>query len=418
MSRYRITESVGSRVQDVHSYEDLEIHHPSRNALGLRTGRPEDFEPRRTHRRVDGEFEEVRLLPDGRALVKKDFILSHDGRGPVGIPSPVDGYVHYLGDRNATMRIYDRPFGEPGARLLAQALHMDPRTFQLKEGERIAYGQRMGVMSDRGTPGSVHAHVEVEADQFRRYIRDIDTGVITPESCPSLPRRTSPDAGPIPEGAAWSAPDSSVGRTMREGDAGREIGRLQSTLSRLGYGDPVGRTLVADGEFGPDTARAVRAFQREQGLKIDGVVGPRTLEAVERAEAQLLSSPSHPHHTLYTQTLDAVHLMEANRCIASGAHSERLAAALAVVAVRSGLARVDRIELNEQGTLARAVQVHPMRDEATLNRMTEGIDTQQAMRQSVRESSEAMGQAATERQVQHGDLQHQHEHSQSRALVL
>lgn len=193
-----------------------------------------------------------------------------------------------------------------------------------------------------------------------------------------------------------------------------DVEALQVALRRLGYRDSKGRELVADGEIGGRTRSAIQSFQRDHNLTADGIAGPRTLQALSRAEAQLLSSPAHPHHALYTQALDAVHLMEANRCIASGAHSERLAAALTVDAVRDGIVRIDRVELNERGTLARAVQVHPMRDEATLNRMTDGIDTQQAMQRSVRESSEVMAQVAPERRVRQDDPQRQ----QSRALAL
>jgi len=51
-----------------------------------------------------------------------------------------------------------------------------------------------------------------------------------------------------------------------------EVKTLQRALKNWGFG------VTPDGQFGPGTDRAVRAFQRRQGLTDDGVVGPRTWE--------------------------------------------------------------------------------------------------------------------------------------------
>lgn len=53
--------------------------------------------------------------------------------------------------------------------------------------------------------------------------------------------------------------------TLRKGDRGRAVRRLQR---KLGVG--------ADGVFGPQTQRAVKRFQRRNGLVADGIVGPMT----------------------------------------------------------------------------------------------------------------------------------------------
>lgn len=55
-----------------------------------------------------------------------------------------------------------------------------------------------------------------------------------------------------------------------------DVQRLQRALIRAGF------ELDDDGLFGRGTEEAVKAFQRENGLVADGIVGPKTWEAVER----------------------------------------------------------------------------------------------------------------------------------------
>lgn len=57
---------------------------------------------------------------------------------------------------------------------------------------------------------------------------------------------------------------------------------VQSRLNQLYSGSP---TLVVDGLAGPNTAIAVRAFQRDHGLTVDGIVGPATTDALKAALA-------------------------------------------------------------------------------------------------------------------------------------
>jgi N-acetylmuramoyl-L-alanine amidase len=60
---------------------------------------------------------------------------------------------------------------------------------------------------------------------------------------------------------------------------GDDVNMLQHTLNRLGF--DAGRE---DGILGPDTASALREFQRNAGLTVDGISGPATLEAFRRVE--------------------------------------------------------------------------------------------------------------------------------------
>lgn len=61
--------------------------------------------------------------------------------------------------------------------------------------------------------------------------------------------------------------------TIRQGSKGETVTEMQGILERLGY--DLGSCGV-DGEFGRMTEKAVKAFQKDHGLKTDGICGPRT----------------------------------------------------------------------------------------------------------------------------------------------
>src|SRR5687768_10679907 len=65
---------------------------------------------------------------------------------------------------------------------------------------------------------------------------------------------------------------------LKPGSAGPDVKALQQKLKALGF-DPNG----VDGNFGPGTEKAVRAFQQANGLGVDGNVGPGTLAALQSA---------------------------------------------------------------------------------------------------------------------------------------
>jgi peptidoglycan hydrolase-like protein with peptidoglycan-binding domain len=72
-------------------------------------------------------------------------------------------------------------------------------------------------------------------------------------------------------------------RELHLGDKGEDVIQLQKDLIELGYNlDPWG----ADGDFGKDTDKAVRAFQKKSNLDVDGWVGKNTYAAIEKALAE------------------------------------------------------------------------------------------------------------------------------------
>ena len=57
---------------------------------------------------------------------------------------------------------------------------------------------------------------------------------------------------------------------LKKGSKGENVKKLQQTLKAKGY------KVSADGAFGANTEKAVKAFQKKSGLKADGVVGKTT----------------------------------------------------------------------------------------------------------------------------------------------
>ena len=64
--------------------------------------------------------------------------------------------------------------------------------------------------------------------------------------------------------------------------------QMQATLATLGY------TLSADGIFGRETEDAVKAFQRQRKLMVDGIVGPKTAAALDAARDALPQTKVEP----------------------------------------------------------------------------------------------------------------------------
>lgn len=66
--------------------------------------------------------------------------------------------------------------------------------------------------------------------------------------------------------------------TLHKGDEGSDVKELQNILLSLGYKLP---KYGADGEYGAETISAVKAFQKANGLEVDGICGPKTWAALE-----------------------------------------------------------------------------------------------------------------------------------------
>ena len=78
----------------------------------------------------------------------------------------------------------------------------------------------------------------------------------------------------VPNNAFFHAVNEARQQVLRRGSTGGAVKIYQVALNGVGY------PLVGDGIFGAATDSATRRFQSDRGLSVDGIVGPRTWDAL------------------------------------------------------------------------------------------------------------------------------------------
>jgi peptidoglycan hydrolase-like protein with peptidoglycan-binding domain len=115
------------------------------------------------------------------------------------------------------------------------------------------------------------------------------------QSKPSGSGKNRTSSWPANRPAGWSAGSVARGTGFSLPGASKRVGEVQRKLNRLGF-----RAGNVDGLFGPLTEAAVHRFQRGNGLKVDGIVGARTLSRLrsrsERLERLLTEGTGFSNH--------------------------------------------------------------------------------------------------------------------------
>lgn len=207
------------------------------------------------------------------------------------IHAPIAGTVTSVGGKYGTVMIQDAQGNSH------QILHMQDT--KVKVGQHVQPGDPIGTMGGRGPQG---------ANQYAQHVhyqmKDPAGKLINPETYWN--KGVQREAGK--HGHAHDHDHAPAG-TLRKGDRSDEVGKLQEELNRLGVRDANGNRLSEDGKFGDNTRDAVLAFQKQQGLKEDGVVGRDTLGKLTAAQSQgadtrtaagpLLGDKGHPDTALH-----------------------------------------------------------------------------------------------------------------------
>ena len=89
--------------------------------------------------------------------------------------------------------------------------------------------------------------------------------------------------------------DGGSTKNLRYGSTGNDVKQLQQQLQAAGY--DVG-SAGADGVYGSATANAVKQFQKDNGLAVDGIAGGNTKSALIKSATSASSSSSVPHLVL------------------------------------------------------------------------------------------------------------------------
>ena len=198
---------------------------------------------------------------------------------------------------------------------------------------------------------------------------------------------------------------------------GPGVVELQTKLGQLGYLDPHGKPIKADGKFGPHTHGAVKAFQHDHHLKETGATDPATLKAIDATlkerGAQTQAAPTAPPTTgqthtsnrpaeqqvggsgltdsaLYKQALAGLEKYNAEHRIPStNEQNQNIAGALAVDAEAKGLKQIDHVEPSSNGSRIIAVQGTP----GHAHSRVVDVDTMVALNTPVAQSSQAFADA-------------------------
>ena len=173
---------------------------------------------------------------------------------------------------------------------------------------------------------------------------------------------------------------------LQQGSTGPDVAKLQTLLNNQGYRGPDGNALPVNGSFDASTTHALKAFEKANGLDPNGIVGPKTLEALERAEkSPQLSSPNHPDNALYQQAMKGLEQLPAGT-FKNAQERENAAATLAFEAKVTGMSRIDHVA--PAGNNAGFFAVQGGLEDPANRRVF--VDRNQALNQTVQQSTQML----------------------------
>lgn len=165
-----------------------------------------------------------------------------------------------------------------------QARGLTPRIFEHGLEEKFGKGYKLSDLSDKDIVGAVQDYKIAHNSTLFRSSPSLWPGLLERAEKEKNDLEALADGKSLPDRSQrsqrYSEPSANDDGPLREGRYGDAIGIVQQELHDLGYKDVKGNLLPVDKDFGPSTTAAVKSFQQDQGLEVDGVVGKNTASAL------------------------------------------------------------------------------------------------------------------------------------------
>jgi murein DD-endopeptidase MepM/ murein hydrolase activator NlpD len=170
-----------------------------------------------------------------------------------------------------------------GKYYVSRYAHMVPKSLKVKKGQKVEAGTILGKMGTSGASTGKHLHFEICAGKTHRWTSN-GSGFVDPlkfvkatienwQIQDSVPQATPEDSvvlpAPVHEPVKNTKPVAF--KPLKRGSKGKAVVFVQGKLK-----------LKKDGQFGPITERAVKAFQKTSSIPETGVVDKKTWDLLAK----------------------------------------------------------------------------------------------------------------------------------------
>ncbi|GAA4805137.1 peptidoglycan-binding protein [Lysobacter hankyongensis] len=335
---------------------------------------------------------------------------------PPPAPEPLTG-IYQDGDRGETVRkIQERLNERMGLDIPVDGIY-GPLTEAAVTLYQHQNGLRVDGIAGPETLGKLNEPVRAAAASNI----DASSESVPPSRTPPVEEMRKADASPEPQPNTPTQPNATIPASMtasegvlQQGSTGPEVAKLQTMLNNQGFRGPDGQPIPTNGTFDAATTHALKAFEKENGMDPNGIAGPKTLEALSKAEqSPKLSNPNHPDNALYQQAMKGLEQMPAGT-FKNAQERENAAATIAFEAKVSGLSQIDHVKAG--GNNAGFFAVQGGLEDPTNKRVY--VDREQAVQQTVQQSTQLMQQnTQNQPQAPAQDTTQQRENTQRGALL-